>query len=309
MREEGLLMAFQQHLTLIGFGEAGQAFVRGWTDSSVLTGNMRAYDIKTTGTPDQRAWKWADYASFNISGFDSLEEALKNVSVVFSLVTADKAYRAAEQVARYLSEGSFFFDCNSCAPDTKKKSAEVIESHGGRYIDVAIMAPVHPLLNRTPLLISGKDVDSAAKILTDLNMRPKTKGKRVGTASAIKLSRSILVKGMEALMAECLLTAHIFDVQDEVLSSMEDSHPGFSWQTHAGHAIERMVVHGLRREAEMNEAANMVEASGLPAHLSRGTALWQRQVAEFGRSCRGTSLDKSVKAVLQGFDVKPQHRV
>ena len=131
-------------IAIIGFGEAGQAFVQGWTQDlgSDRTFEIGAFDIKT-GSPDKRTseGKLADYSSYNIDGHKTVADAIKNASAIISLVTADQAFTAAQNVALSIPSGTLFFDGNSCAPSTKLKSAKLIEEAGGRYVDVAIVAP------------------------------------------------------------------------------------------------------------------------------------------------------------------------
>lgn len=194
-------------------------------------------------------------------------------------MTADQAVAAAKQAAVHLERGAFWGDLNSCAPSSKRQAAGVIEAAGGRYVDVAVMAPVHPRRNMTPLLIAGPHAERIAPILADLPMAACVVAGGIGAASSIKMIRSIMVKGLEALTAECMLAAVAAGVEDEVLGSLMKSHPGTDWPARAAYNFERAMVHGHRRAAEMEEVAKTLADLGLPADMARATVDWQRRIA------------------------------
>ena len=266
-------------LAFLGFGEAASAFVQGW--GAARPPQLRAYDIKVDrGSADVRQRKWQDYERSRVTGCASLAQALAISNVIVSVVTADQALVAARQAAQCIEPGALFLDCNSCAPGTKRKAADAIEKAKGRYVDVAIMAPVQPALHRVPLLVSGPHAAAALQVLAALDMRANATNGAVGAASSIKMVRSVMVKGLEALMAECILAGRRAGVDEQVLDSLEASFPGFQWQERAAYMLERIMVHGVRRAAEMREVALTVEELGLHAPMTRATVQWQQRIGE-----------------------------
>lgn len=171
-------------------------------------------------------------------------------------------------ISRTLNNSPLWLDCNSCAADTKRKAAAEIELHGGRYVDVAVMASVYPKLHKVPLLISSEHASAGQAVLHALDMCPQFAGTEVGQASAIKMIRSIMIKGMEALSAECFLVARRVGVEDQLLSSLSSSNPEIDWPARGSYDLERMIVHGHRRAAEMREVALTVQQLGLPNGMS-----------------------------------------
>lgn len=256
--------------TFIGFGEAGAAFAR--------PGAM-AYDRKTD-TAETRAAKLADYAAARVTGAATAAEALANAKVVLSLVTADQALPAAEACAANLPAGALFLDMNSVAPSTKRAAAKAI---GAGYVDVAIMSPVLPAGHAVPLLVAGERAEEAEAQLRAYGFtNVRVVGASVGEASAIKMIRSVMVKGMEALTAECLLAAHRAGVTDAVLASLDTSREQPDWTARADYNLDRMLVHGLRRAAEMEEVARTLEDLGVEPALTRGTIARQRELGSLG---------------------------
>jgi 3-hydroxyisobutyrate dehydrogenase-like beta-hydroxyacid dehydrogenase len=235
---------------IIGFGEAGHAFAddQPWP----------AFDIDPARTRSA-----------------SLAEALHGANAILSLVTANAASSVAQAVAPHLAIDALFFDMNSVSPDSKRESAKVIDGACGRYVDVAVMSPVHPARRATPLLISGPHAEAGAATLSALGFtNVRVVGDDVGRASSIKMIRSIMIKGQEALTAEMMLAAERAGVADEVLASL-----GEGWASKADYNLERMRTHGKRRAAEMEEVAKTLVGLGVAPVMTNGTIQRQREMA------------------------------
>jgi 3-hydroxyisobutyrate dehydrogenase-like beta-hydroxyacid dehydrogenase len=264
-------------IAFLGFGEAANAFVTGWGSQGLV--HISAFDIKSLD-PDSRPAMSARYDQAGVNGADTPKAALAGAPIVFSVVTAEQALVAAEASADGLSAGAFWFDCNSCAPDTKRRAARVIEAAGGRYVDVAVMAPVHPKRHHVPLKIAGPHAQEADALLRSLDMKPEIVGDRVGQASSIKMIRSVMIKGLEALTTECFLAARKAGVEDAVIDALEASDPDVAWRRRGLYNLERMMVHGTRRASEMREVARTLADLGLPNDMSAASARWQDRVAD-----------------------------
>jgi 3-hydroxyisobutyrate dehydrogenase-like beta-hydroxyacid dehydrogenase len=256
--------------TLIGNGEAGQAFD--------LDGQWRAFDRLP-----QR------------SKFATLAEALAGADVVLSVVTADQALIAAENAAQHIGAGTLFCDMNSVAPGTKRDAAAVIEAAGARYVDVAVMSPVNPARRGVPLLVSGPHAEAGLAALAELSFtNARAVGDEVGRASTIKMLRSVMYKGMEALTAECLIACEKAGVTDEVLGSF-----GNDWASGADYRLDRMMIHGLRRAAEMYESSQTLLELGVAPMLTEGTVGWQQALGELEISPIPEGLKAKLAVILE----------
>jgi 3-hydroxyisobutyrate dehydrogenase-like beta-hydroxyacid dehydrogenase len=270
-------------IAFLGFGEAARAFLDGWRLNPDFKARICAYDIKTDSPDTQvRTAKRADYAAAKVLGASTAPEAVTGAGAVFSVVTADQAHEAAIAALSGLAKDALFFDCDSCAPQTKSRTAQAVEAVGGRYVDVAVMQPVHPRLHRTPLLISGPHVEAAAQALAALGMSAKIHEGPVGAASSVKMIRSIMMKGLEALICECVLAGRKAGVIETVLDSLDDTYPGFDWRKRSAYMLERVMTHGVRRAAEMREVALTVDLLGLKGEMSRACVGWQQAIGELG---------------------------
>lgn len=263
------------HIAWLGFGEAAQAFLTGLRGETPV--EARAFDLKTLGS-DARA-KRADYDALDVAEAASAP-ALAGAPIIFSLVTADQAGAAAQALARADLQGALVLDGNSCAPQTKQASAALIEAANGRYVDMAVMQPVHPARHRVDCQLSGPHAGAALETLGALGMNVTEAAGPVGTASMRKMVRSVMIKGIEALTLECMLAARRAGVEDNVLDSLGVTYPGIDWPAKTAYNIERTTTHGIRRAAEMREVARTVEGLDLPPHMSRAIADWQQAVGD-----------------------------
>lgn len=252
-------------IALVGFGEAGSTFAQ----AANWRGIACAWDI----APPRRA-AMADY---NVAAAASIEEALQNAELVLSLVTADQALAVARDYAPHLSPGALWCDMNSVAPETKQAAGLLVERHGGRYVDVAVLAPVHPARLQVPLLLSGPAALNAEVGFREAGFgNVRVVSEEIGQASAIKMIRSVMVKGIEALTDEMMQAAAAAAVTDEVLASLDASEKALSWADRAAYNLERMRTHGLRRAAEMEESAKTLTRLGVVPVMTLRTIMRQR---------------------------------
>lgn len=283
-------------IAFIGLGEAGSAIVSGWGNERAAS--ICAYDIKIEN-PETASEILERCARLGISCCDTAGDALNGADIVFCTVTADQAIAAARAAAPLIGQGTIWCDLNSCAPSSKAVAAEAIEAGGGRYVDVAVMAPVHPKLNLVPLLVGGPHAAEVMPILQGLPMAAKLVEGPVGKASSIKMLRSVMVKGLEALTAECALAATAAGVEAEVFASLDKSHPGSAWDAQAAYNFERSLVHGIRRAAEMEEVAKTLADLGLPNDMARATVKWQRRLGQTGVPAPHDPAESSARQIAE----------
>jgi 3-hydroxyisobutyrate dehydrogenase-like beta-hydroxyacid dehydrogenase len=271
-------------LSLIGYGEAGRTFATaaGWEEAARVFDAAPLADVM---------------AADGVMACGSLAEAIANAPVVLSLVTADAALPVAQEAAPMLAEGALYFDMNSVAPDTKRAAAEAVEAAGGRYVDVAVMAPVNPARLAVPLFVSGPHAEAGAAALAALGFTNiRVVGNDLGRASTIKMLRSVMYKGVEALTAECLIACEKAGVTDEVLASF-----GNDWSENANYRLDRMLVHGLRRAAEMRESAQTLQSLGVSPMLTQGTVGWQQALGELALNPPPEGLKAKLAAILENM--------
>lgn len=244
----------------IGFGEAAYHIAKGLRGSGI--NSIFAYDLHTDNPGrGELIRKRADETAAQLVPSNALLSGLSDI--VFSTVTANQASVAAEQTAPHLNSGHLYADLNSVSPGLKRSIARTIAARGARFVEVAVMAPVPPYGHRVPMLTGGPDAPEFAERLLPYGMQIEVGSVEVGAAAATKMCRSIMVKGIEALMTECVLSATHYGVDEKVLESLGETFPGMDWPKLATYLVGRVTVHGERRAREMEEVAGTVEESGV----------------------------------------------
>ena len=212
----------------------------------------------------------------------SAQDAVAETAVVISAVTAASSLEAARAVGPHLSGNPHYLDINSVSPG-RKQETEQLHGDKARYVDVAEIAPIHPARHRTPLLISGPHAEAVSPLLGELEMQLTVVGGETGQAAAIKMIRSVMIKGIEALTLECFLAARRAGVLDEVTVSLKNIYPGLDWPKMSEYNLDRMASHGERRAAEMEESAATLRELGLDPLMVEATVKRQREIGALGR--------------------------
>jgi 3-hydroxyisobutyrate dehydrogenase-like beta-hydroxyacid dehydrogenase len=290
-------------LCFIGFGEAGQALAAGLRQEGA--DSIAAWDILFPQSGGSALRKAGETIGVRLA--DSAADAVRGADMVISAVTAASSLEAAQSVKPHLAGNPFFLDVNSVSPGRKQETAK----HLGvlaRYVDVAVMAPVHPARHQTPMLLAGAHAATIEPILQDLSMRASVAGPEVGAAAAIKMVRSVMVKGMEALTYECFVAAARAGVEEQVMASLAKSFPGLDWAKIVAYNLERMASHGARRAAEMEEVADTLRELGVEPLISTATAQRQRQMGELGKQEQVRSAIQQGSALLDAVSAAAQER-
>jgi 3-hydroxyisobutyrate dehydrogenase-like beta-hydroxyacid dehydrogenase len=269
----------------LGYGEAARAFHEGLSRPGLV---FIAYDILL----DRDDEAMADAIRSRDGVVAGTVAALAEADWIFSAVTADQSLLAVEPLLPHLRQRQVLIDINSVSPDRKRKTASAVEAAGATYLDMAVMAPVHPRKHQTPVLIAGNPAERMLSELGALGFSVSIVGPTPGTATAIKMVRSLFVKGLEAITVEALLAAQAAGCFEEILSSLSGSFPGLDWPKFAEYQFERTTVHGRRRAAEMQESAVTLDALGLNGNLAREIAAVQDRMGAAGG--QGASLEETV---------------
>jgi 3-hydroxyisobutyrate dehydrogenase-like beta-hydroxyacid dehydrogenase len=271
-------------ISIIGFGEAGQAIAAGLRETGVE--RMSAWDILFPQSAGEQLRQAAQ--AIGVRCAQSAADAVRDADMIVSAVTAASSVDAARSVKSHLAGTPYFLDINSVSPGRKQETAKVL-GKTARYVDVAVIAPIHPARHQTPMLLAGPDAQAIVPTLSALGMRVSVAGSETGAAAAIKMVRSVMIKGIEALTLECFLAASRAGVVDEVAISMRNNYPGLDWAKIVPYNLERMANHGERRAAEMEEVADTLRELGVEPLMATATVKRQREMGQIGaqQSVRG----------------------
>jgi 3-hydroxyisobutyrate dehydrogenase-like beta-hydroxyacid dehydrogenase len=286
-----------ERIAFIGFGEAGQTISRGLAGDSKPA--IRAYDI-LFGRP-AGALLEAAAESLGVARARDHADAVREADLVMLTVTASSSLEAAKSCLPGLRAGQLFLDMNSVSPQRKLETAALVAPSGAAYVDVAVMAPAAPYLHKVPCLIGGPGAAALAPRAAALGMQMELVSAEVGQASAIKMFRSIVVKGLEALLVESMTASAEYGVEDRVLASLQETWPGIDWQKLSGYMIERVVSHGKRRAAEMREVSETLRGIGMEPTMAAAAAARQQWVADLGLKTKTEDRAVLVKAIREAM--------
>jgi 3-hydroxyisobutyrate dehydrogenase-like beta-hydroxyacid dehydrogenase len=279
-------------IALIGFGEVGQIL---GTDLAAQGATVSAWDLKLA---DPASVPSRAVTELKLRAASSAADAATAAALVISAVTAAQTGAAAQAAAEGIDEGAYFLDLNSASPGAKADAARAIEAAGGRYVEAAVMSPYPPRRLATTMLLGGPHAAAFLPLGESLGFTgAEVYSETLGKASAAKMCRSVMVKGVEALLTECLLAARRYDVEDEVLGSLDDLFPGPDWPRLARYMISRSLEHGVRRAEEMLEVARTVAEAGVAPLMSEATAARQAWAPQFAEALSETDLKALLDAI------------
>ena len=268
---------------LIGYGEVGK----------ILSSALKAQEVGWVGAWDLRFSDPAvadrelrHAASHRIEACTSARQVCQRAGLILSAVTASNTLAVAEEVAGAIRPGTIFLDLNSASPGTKQAAAALIDTAGGHYVEAGVMTSVPPYGIRVPMLLGGAHAEALAERLKPYGFDMTPVSASIGIASATKMARSIMIKGLEALVIESYTTARRYGVEDAMIATLRETFPGVDWTKQGAYLFSRVVQHGRRRAEEMREAARTVEEAGAPPLMAAAIAEkhdWVASLAKEGR--------------------------
>ena len=263
---------------IIGYGEVGKIFATGLKTKPGIE-SVSAWDLKFADAALQK--KEQDHAAqAGVAACRSMQALCAQADWLISAVTASNTLAVAQEAAKFIKPGTLFLDLNSASPGTKQQASEAIEAAGGQYVEAGVMTSIPPYGIRVPMLLGGPQASALATRLCGYGMDAKAVSEKLGVASAIKMCRSVMIKGLEALVIESYATARAYGVEDHVLPTLAETFPSIDWEKQGAYFFSRVVQHGKRRAEEMREAANTVREAGFEPFMASAIADKQQWVAD-----------------------------
>ncbi|MFT3819233.1 MAG: DUF1932 domain-containing protein [Rubrivivax sp.] len=262
-------------ITLIGYGEVGRILAEDLRKQELA---VTAFDLKLHGEAGEPLREHALLNGVRLT--ESHADAVRGAELVISAVTASQAVPVAQACAPGLTAGCFFLDVNSASPGAKIRAAEFVNAVGGRYVEGAVMTSIPPYRIQVPLLLGGPDAAALTPKINAYGFAAKVADERLGVASATKMCRSVMIKGLEAMVIESFTAARHYGVEDAVIASLRETFPGIDWEKQAAYFFQRVIEHGRRRSEEVREVAETVREAGLAPYSAAGTAERQAWVAD-----------------------------
>jgi len=279
-----------ERLGVVGYGEVGKTFAAGLRPR---VQGLYVADLKLQDPAQAPAMQSHAQASGALPG--TLAQLCAQSELIISSVTASNTLAVAEESAAHLKPGTFFLDLNSASPGTKQQAARAVEAEGGHYIEAGVMTSVPPYGIAVPMLLGGPRAAELAPLLQAWGLDARAVSDRLGVASAIKMCRSIMIKGLEALVIESYATARRYGVEEHVLPTLAETFPSIDWHKQGAYFFSRVVQHGQRRAEEMREAARTVQEAGFEPLMTGPIADKQQWVADLAAAGVFTELAKDAR--------------
>lgn len=293
-----------QRIAFIGFGEAGQAIASGLRDEGIS--QIAAWDIlfpEPSGGTLKRA-----ASDIGVRVASSAQDALQGADIVIAAVTAASSFEAAQSVAPHLAGNPYYLDVNSVSPG-RKRDTDALLAGKARYVDLAILSPILPARHTSPMLLAGPHAEAIKPVLDGFGMKVSVAGSKTGAAAAIKMVRSVMIKGIEAVTLECFLAAARAGVVEEVAASLKNNYPTLDWGKIAEYNIERMASHGIRRAAEMEEVADTLRELGVDPLMTSATVQRQHEMGQIGKQDQvRATLDQGRARMLNAISAAAKDR-
>jgi 3-hydroxyisobutyrate dehydrogenase-like beta-hydroxyacid dehydrogenase len=277
------------HLGMVGYGEVGKIITAGLKNQMQ---SCQVWDLKFVDESSKSS-ELAHAASAGINTCDGMQALCKASNFIVSAVTASQTLAVAQAAAEHIQAGSVFLDLNSASPGTKQAAAKLIEAAGAHYVEAGVMTSIPPYGIKVPMLLGGVKAALLARQLIAFGMDVKAISDDIGIASAIKMCRSVMIKGLEALVIESYATARKYGVEDHVIPTLAETFPSIDWQQTGAYFFSRVVQHGKRRAEEMREAANTVGEAGFDPFMAAAIAQKHDWVAGLARDGVFDGLPKS----------------
>jgi 3-hydroxyisobutyrate dehydrogenase-like beta-hydroxyacid dehydrogenase len=284
-----------ERIGVIGYGEVGKIFASGL---KACAQGMYAWDLKFAAPATGDAER-AHAAHAGVTAQGSMRELCETCDLIISAVTASNTLAVAQEAAQFIRPGTVFLDLNSASPGTKQRAAAALEAEGAHYVEAGVMTSVPPYGIKVPMLLGGARAAELAALLQSWDMDAKAVGDKLGVASAIKMCRSVMIKGLEALVIESYTTARAYGVEDHVLPTLQETFPSIDWSQQGAYFFSRVVQHGQRRAEEMRESANTVKEAGFEPFMASAIADKQQWVAD--RAKEGVFKDVAKGARWQDY--------
>ncbi|MBK5207264.1 MAG: NAD(P)-dependent oxidoreductase [Polaromonas sp.] len=282
-----------ERIGLIGYGEVGKIFSASLKDKPGVAA-MAVWDVKLAN-PATQAAELAHAALASVMARPSARALCEASDLVFSAVTASNTLAVAQEAAPFLRPGTIFLDLNSASPGTKRQCAALIDAAGAHYVEAGVMTSVPPYGIKVPMLLGGAKAAELAPLLNSWGMDAKAVSDQLGVASAIKMCRSIMIKGLEALVIESYTTARAYGVEDQLLPTLQETFPSIDWSEQGAYFFSRVVQHGQRRAEEMRESANTVREAGFEPFIAAAIASKHQWVADQAKAGVFAGVGKGAK--------------
>lgn len=254
-------------LVFIGFGEAAYNIALGLKSEGF--DSMAAYDVSAED-PKRGALIKSRAQEAGIPLL-RLEEACAEGTFIASMNSAKVAVSVAKDIVPRLRAGQIFVDLNSAAPTVEEEIDKIPRAQGVTFCDAGVMGTVPGNRHKVPMFLSGDGARQFHDAFVPYRMKLTLLDAPAGGASAIKMLKSVVMKGLPQLMFESFEAAEKYGVLGTLTESLSESINGKTVEKLANTFIARTMIHAERRSAEMRDVVSTLESLNVDASMSKAT--------------------------------------
>lgn len=249
----------------IGFGEAAYCISSGLSDEGIR--DSIAYDAMKDNATMGRLVK-SRAAEAEVALMEDARSVVEQCDLLFVAVPSSHSLDIAKEVKSYLKEGQHYIDVSASTPTAKRKIWDVIKDKKVLFTDAAMLGSLPQDRHKVPITASGNGARAFLDTMSPYGMRISYLNAEPGAASAIKLVRSIYMKGVAALMYEMLQAADAYGICDDIVASISDSFDGIPFREHLDRLVIGTAIHAGRRGAELKGSIQMLEEIDVNAAMT-----------------------------------------
>jgi len=263
-------MTPQKNITLsfIGFGELAQGLAKGLKKEGLA--DIRTFDKAMAA--DSAAGKALRRIAqeMQVKVAESLKELIQGADVIFATVTPAAALVVAKAASGLLQRGQIYADLNSCTPNLKKQSQAVITASGADYVDVGVVGGISIQGHKIPCLLCGDKAAQLKELMIPYGMNMQVIEGAVGTAALIKMLRSVVLKGIEALMLEMFMAAQEYGLEDSMMESIATTFNRGDFEKYSDMLMTTHGLHAARRCDETEMILGTIKEVGVNPFVTQG---------------------------------------
>lgn len=248
-----------KYIGFIGFGEAAFNISIGLKEEGIK--GVKAFDILLEDDKSAEMVK-KRLLETNVDSIDSIGELVKSCETIFLAVPAKYAKSVAENALNFMTNDKILIDITTNKPHIKKELGNIYQDKDMLYVDASIMGAVPLYKHRTPTLVCGNGANKMIDLLSVIGMDLTYVGEEAGRAVKMKLTRSIFIKGIEALTLEMLLTARKLGIEKEIMEGLHKSFEVQGFTKMVSQLVISNLIHSKRRAGEAEECAELERELG-----------------------------------------------
>ncbi len=289
-------------LTILGFGELASAWAR---ELAARGGCEVRVHVRPRAGADARAGR-ARAAGIRL--WHDLSAAVAGADAVVGCVPSRAAVDVARACLPHLAPGALYVDPAPAAPAAKRALAAEMDDRGVAYADVALLGTVVASGLAVPMLAAGPGATRWERIGSELGMQVSAIAGDAGRATAVKLIRSVYMKGRDALVLEMLVAARRLGIEDEVVRSIAGPGERVEFGALADRVLGALSVHAGRRADELAESAHELAAAGVEPLVTVAAEARLRWLAQLDLGPVGEAREDSAGTVLDAIETATRGR-